>query len=119
MAVFSFATVFTAAIAWFALNKQADVNGVVVSTITDSASFSKVTVHKRFISECTSENYVFNVTPEVTGTITTTGQVSGLYGQKIGVSLETNSTSMGITVESGYSLYIEGNSICNWFNLPK
>lgn len=77
--LFSLVAVFTATIAWFALNHQVDGNGMTVKAKANGPLYSSITIHRCIISECTSDKFVFNKTAEVAGTVNpVTGQITGL-----------------------------------------
>lgn len=66
--LFSLATVFVATIAWFAMNKNTEGNGLNISVVQDEVSIQTVAIHRCILNQSTTTNLVFD-SQNTTGTL--------------------------------------------------
>ena len=66
--LFSLTTVFVATIAWFAMNKNTDGNGLNISVVQDNTSIQTVAIHRCILNQSTTDNLVFD-SERTTGTL--------------------------------------------------
>ena len=60
MSIFTLVTVFTATMAWFALNNDVDSHGMIIRVKNDSQSyFSGLSIHRCYTNESSSTRFVF------------------------------------------------------------
>ena len=70
VALFSLVTVFTATIAWFALNKDVDSGGLTITAQQDDAAYiGGVSMHRCLTNESNNTKYTFNYAAAFKGTV--------------------------------------------------
>lgn len=79
IALFSLVTVFTATIAWFALNQTVGSNGMNIKVKEAGSAFSKLTVHKCNLNESTEAKLVFHSEPITNASDYTLSNYSDLH----------------------------------------
>ena len=76
MGIFSLVAVFTATIAWFAMNHNVGANQMTIKVMQSGQAFSTMTIHRCLFNHSTASTYVFDPEPEYEFNPSSTGSSS-------------------------------------------